>query len=120
MVKSLSHMLLSGVFIKGGFDAFMEPGGRVALVEKAGLPNPRLAVESNGVLMVVAGCMLALGIAPKLAASLLIISLVPTTVAGHPFWKEENAAPRKANLIQFLKNLGLIGGLLLILSEKKD
>jgi putative oxidoreductase len=120
MLKSLSHMLLSGIFIKGGFDAFMEPGGRVALVEKSALPNPRLAVELNGVVMVVGGSMLALGIAPKLAAGLLVGSLVPTTIVGHAFWKEENAASHEMPFIQFLKNLGLIGGLLLILREKKE
>ena len=36
----------------------------------------------------------------------------PTTLAGHAFWTESDARKRKANRIHFLKNLGLVGGLL--------
>jgi uncharacterized membrane protein YphA (DoxX/SURF4 family) len=64
--------------------------------------------------------MLALNIAPGLAAAALIASLVPTTLLGHPFWKEEQEAARNAQSLQFFKNLGLIRGLLLLLTQKKE
>ena len=47
---------------------------------------------------------------------MLAASLVPTTLAGHPFWampKEERAAHQT----HFLKNLGLLGGLLLAAAD---
>jgi hypothetical protein len=47
------------------------------------------------------------------AAVLLAGSLLPTTLAGHAFWKPETPADRAAQLTQFLKNVGLFGGLLL-------
>jgi uncharacterized membrane protein YphA (DoxX/SURF4 family) len=119
MFRAFSRWLLAGIFLKGGADAFVEPGGRVHGVAQAGLPNPRVAVELNGAAMVVGGAMLAFNIAPGLAAAALIGSLVPTTLVGHPFWKEEQEAARNAQYIQFLKNLGLIGGLLL-LTQKKE
>jgi putative oxidoreductase len=118
MLKQLGQILLAGIFIKGGADAFLQPGGRVDTVASAGLPNPKTAVELNGAAMVVGGTMLALDIAPRLAAAGLIGSLVPTTVIGHAFWKAEDEAARKAHLTHFLKNLGLLGGLLLIVIQK--
>lgn len=118
IVRSTGHLLLSGIFISGGAQAFLEPGGRVAKVAKAGLPEPKQAVEFNGVVMVIGGALLASGLAPKLAATLLIGSLIPTTIVGHAFWKENNEVGQKNQLTQFLKNLGLIGGLLLVLTEK--
>ena len=39
-------------------------------------------------------------------------------IVGHPFWKDEPGSAREHNAIQFLKNLGLIGGLLMVLTEK--
>jgi putative oxidoreductase len=119
MFRLLSQLLLAGIFIKGGADAFLEPGGRPDKVAEAGLPNPRVAVELNGVAMMVGGAMLALDIAPRLAAAALIGSLVPTTIVGHAFWKEEQEVARNAQQTQFLKNLGLIGGLLLLLTQKR-
>jgi putative oxidoreductase len=38
---------------------------------------------------------------------------VPTTLAGHPFWEKEDPADRRAHQIHFLKNIGMLGGLLL-------
>jgi len=95
IAKSLGHLLLSGIFISGGAQAFMEPGGRVSKVADAGLPEPKQAVELNGAAMVIGGALLGSGIAPKLAATILIGSLVPTTIVGHAFWKEENEVGRK-------------------------
>ena len=118
MLRTLGHLLLSGIFISGGWAAFSQPGGRPTKVAEAGIPEPELAVELNGALMVIGGTMLGLGIAPKVAATMLIGSMVPTTIVGHAFWKEETGPGRQNHLTQFLKNLGLIGGLLMVLTEK--
>ena len=71
----------------------------------------------NGVAQMAGGAALATGILPRAAATGLIASLVPTTLAGHAFWKEEDPAVRGRQLGQFLKNLGVIGGLLVYLSR---
>src|SRR6266702_5331155 len=114
MFKSHGHLLLAGIFISGGTNTFMSPESRAIKVAKAGIPNPKGAAMLNGATMVVAGTALACDFAPKLAAAVLIGTLVPTTFVGHPFWKEETVAGRKNQLTQFFKNLGLIGGLVLV------
>lgn len=115
MLKTLSHVLLSGIFISGGATAFLQPGYRVDKVSNAGIPAAKQAVELNGAAMMVAGVMLALGIAPRLAALVLLGCIVPTTVVGHAFWAEEPGASRQMQQTQFLKNLGLMGGLLMVI-----
>ncbi len=118
ILRSASQLLLSGIFISGGAQAFIEPGGRVKKVAEAGIQESERAVELNGAVMVVGGVLLASEVAPRLAATLLIGSLIPTTIVGHAFWKEDNEVGRKNQLTQFFKNLGLLGGLLLVLIEK--
>ncbi len=115
MVRSLGQVCLSGIFILGGANAFAQPGPRTDKVANAGIPAPKQAVTLNGAAMVIGGTALALNIFPKLAAFLLIGVLIPTTLVGHPFWKEESESARKMQQTQFLKNLGLIGGLLLVI-----
>ena len=44
-------------------------------------------------------------------------SLVPTTLAGHRFWEEEDDAARAQQTFQFLKNLAMFGGLLMIIEH---
>jgi putative oxidoreductase len=117
MIRSLSHMLMSGIFISGGAAAFANPGGRANKVADAGIPAPEQAVELNGAAMVLGGVLLGLDLMPKVAATILLGTLVPTTFVGHSFWKEESEAARKGQLTQFFKNLGLIGALLDVLAE---
>jgi putative oxidoreductase len=97
---------------------FLKPGGRVTIVANAGIPAPEQAVVLNGAAMVVGGTALALGFAPKLAAIILLGTMIPTTLVGHAFWKEEDQAKFQNQLTQFYKNLGLIGGILLVIAEK--
>ena len=63
--------------------------------------------------MLAGGALLATGRVPRLASTLLAGSLVPTTIAGHPFWRETDPVKKQQQRVQFLKNLGLLGGLLL-------
>lgn len=122
MIRRLARPLLAAVFVTGGLDALRRPGGRVEaaapistkLSEVAGTPDdPELMVRANGATMAAAGLMLATGRFPRLASSLLSASLVPTTVVGHPFWTESDPQARNLQKIQFMKNLGLLGGVLL-------
>ena len=48
MLKTLGHLFVSGIFITGGWDAFLKPGGRVTKVSNACLPEPEKAVVLNG------------------------------------------------------------------------
>jgi putative oxidoreductase len=116
-VRRIGQLSLSIIFIAGGWDAARSPGARPAKVAALGLTQPELLVRANGVVMVVAGSVLALGRWPRSAAAVLVSSLVPTSVVGHPFWQETTPSGRVAQQVHFLKNLGLFGGLLLVLAE---
>jgi len=56
---------------------------------------------------------LATGRMPRLAATVLAASMVPTTLAGHAFWKAETPEERKRQILQFAKNVSVTGGLVL-------
>ena len=115
--RRVGQALLSAVFVKSGLEVARSPGPRVDKAAKLGLPNPEVAVRANGAAMVVGGAALAFNKAPRLAALGLIGSLIPTTLAGHPFWALEGAE-RKQQEIHFLKNVGLAGGLVLVLRRR--
>lgn len=111
IVRTLARGLLAAPFVVLGYEAAADPGGRVDLAAALGVPNPELAVRANGAAMAAGGAALGLGVLPRLAAAGLAVSMVPTTLAGHAFWQDDDPGVRKGNRIQFLKNLGLVGGL---------
>lgn len=119
-VQVLARGLLGLPFIVLGWDAAREPGGRIDRVAALGVPQPELAVRVNGYAMATAGTALALGVAPRLAAAVLVATLVPTTWAGHRFWEHSEPQQRTGQRIHFLKNLAMIGGLLLVAVRSGD
>ena len=124
-VRTVARGLLAAIFIRGGWDAFNNPDRHVSTaksvtdrlapaLDAVGLPtDTRTLVRLNGAAQIVGGVMLATNTAVRPAAFTLIGSLVPTTVAGHDFWTSDDPAQKAGHRIHFLKNLGLIGGLLL-------
>lgn len=122
VVRRIARPMLAAMFISGGLDSLRHPAAKAekaapvvnAIAQPLGLPDdPELMVRANGAAMVAAGGMLALGKLPRLSSLVLVGTLVPTTIAGHPFWQAEDKATRAQQTTQFLKNLGLLGGLLL-------
>lgn len=121
LVRGLARALTGASYAVLGYGALQAPGGRVdtasstlAQMRKV-LPLPdddESLVRANGAVQVVAGAFLGLGILPRLSALTLAGSLVPTTVAGHPFWAIDDPAQRAAQRTQFLKNMAMLGGLL--------
>jgi uncharacterized membrane protein YphA (DoxX/SURF4 family) len=119
--------LIASIFIRGGLDAVMNPEGKVKKAEKVSGPIARRVtvlpddtetlVRLNGVTQVLAGAAMSLGIFRRLSAAVLIGTLIPTTLAGHRFWEELDDDARNQQITQFAKNLGLLGGLLLIVTE---
>lgn len=125
-VRTAARSMLAAIFVIQGWSAFRDPA---KLAGKAQPVTDRLAprlkavhpslptdaetlVRINGAAQVTGGILLATGRATTPAALLLAGSLVPTTLAGHAFWDIDDPAERNQQRINFLKNLGLIGGLL--------
>ncbi|MEU4566154.1 DoxX family protein [Micromonospora sp. NPDC023956] len=130
-VRSLARVLLSGIFLASGVQQLRNPAQFTAqakpvtdrltpLLEQTGGSLPSDAetlVRANGAAQMAGGLMLATGHLTRPAALLLAGSLVPTTVAGHPFWTHDDPATRTNHQVHFLKNLGLLGGLLLAAAD---
>ena len=116
--------MLAGVFIASGLDVLANPEPRakaakrvvdlVASVVPFAPADPVDAVRLNAAVHLGAGVLLAAGVMSRLAATALAVSMVPTTVAGHPFWEIEDPVKRVQQRTQFLKNLGILGGLLVV------
>ena len=128
MVRRLARLLLAAIFVESGVDILRHPDKRVliatpfleSLTQKVGdsLPervptDPATLVRLDATVKLVAGLGLALGRFPRLSALVLAADLVPTTLAAHAFWALDDPADRARQRTQFLKNLGLMGGLLI-------
>ena len=126
LVGVVARALMAPVFIRGGInqvkkaprlapsvDATMEEYGIEVSVSGEEL------VKLNGIGMAAAGGTLALGVFPRISALALAGLLVPTTMVGQAFWKEEDERKRSARLSGALSNAAIIGGLLLVATRRR-
>jgi len=123
LTRRIARPLLASVFIADGIDSIRDPERRAKAAQAVTVPlvrrvpalpdDPELLVQINGAVQVGAGVLLAVGRLRRLAALALIVSIVPTTYAAHRFWEEEDEELRAEQKVHFLKNVGLLGGLVL-------
>jgi putative oxidoreductase len=126
-VRTIARPMLASIFVAQGLETLQHPeivAPRAEPVVKRmsdmvpALPSEsEQAVRVNGAIQVAAGTLLGLGWFPRLSALTLAGTLVPTTLAGHAFWAEDDAATRKQQRIHFLKNLAMLGGLLIAAAD---
>jgi uncharacterized membrane protein YphA (DoxX/SURF4 family) len=118
-----ARALIGSTFVALSYGAWREPGARVG---KAAPVLARLrtmvpfipesdedAVRLNAAVQTAAGIALTVGVAPRLASTALLASLIPTTIAGHAFWKITDPATRRGQRMHFQKNAAMLGGLIL-------
>ena len=127
--RMIARPLLASMFVVGGVNALRnasdyaikakEVTDRLVPLAKRALPqapipeDPATLVRINAVVHIGAGAALATGHFPRLASTALAATLVPTTLAGHQFWNESDPALKANHRVHFLKNLSMLGGLLL-------
>lgn len=118
LLRMLTRAAIGVPFIVLGYDAVKTPGMRVKMATDFGIPEEygEAAVRANGAAMVLGGASVATGVLPLIGGAAVVGSMIPTTLAGHSFWKDTDPAKKKANTIQFFKNLGMVGGLLAVVT----
>jgi len=128
-IRLIARPMLASVFFVGAASALknapkLAPKASrvtekvVPLAQRAapGVPiptDPVTIVRANAVLQIGAAAALATGRMPRLSSTVLAVSLLPTTMAGHAFWREQDPALRNTQRLNFFKGVSLVGGLLI-------
>lgn len=115
LVALVGRILLVAIFpVSGWFKLVVNgPAGTAGYFEKLGAPMPEVAVWVAIIAEFVLPLLVVLGVKTRWAAIGLILYVIGTSIIGHRFWE---AAPPAyfGQLMSFMKNLCMIGGLLLV------
>jgi len=79
-----------------------------------GVPMPNILVPLSGILAALGGLSILLGYKTRIGAWLIVAFLVPVTFMMHAFWKETDPMQQQMQMGNFMKNLSLMGGALII------
>jgi putative oxidoreductase len=124
LLARVARPLLAAVSVANGVETLINPKPKIEATTpllargQEMLPNkapvdPALIVQGGAAVKIAAGLMMGLGWAPRIAATVLAVDLIPSTVTENPFSAAGSPDARKARQEHFLSNCGLLGGLLL-------
>lgn len=109
----VGRILLGLIFVLSGFQKLMGFSGVVGNITGKGLPMPEVLAVLTVAIELGAGLLLVIGLKARWAAFLLFLFIIPVTLTFHNFWSMEGAQ-YAMNKIQFLKNVSIMGGMLLV------
>ncbi|MCW2607636.1 MAG: hypothetical protein JWO60_2329 [Frankiales bacterium] len=114
--RLLARPMLAAIFVSSGVSGLKDPSYAAHVAREAGLSEPEKLAKVHAGTNLVGGLALATGRFPRVAALGLAAGMVPTTFLGHAFWSAP-ADQKQMQQINFFKNLGLIGGLLIAAAD---
>jgi uncharacterized membrane protein YphA (DoxX/SURF4 family) len=112
----VGRVLLGLYFVRAGVNHLRHSGMLTGYAASKGVPMPKLAVPASGLLMLLGGLGVLLGYMTTWAVGALVLFLVPTTLMMHQFWKVADPMTRMGEEINFYKNMGLTGAILMLLA----
>jgi putative oxidoreductase len=103
------RLIFGGFFVYNGINHFQN---RTKLAQYAGskkVPSPDLMVMASGAGLIVGGASILLGIKPKLGAAAIVGFLAGVSPIMHDFWRVQDPNQRMNEMVNFSKNLALLG-----------
>lgn len=115
-------MLLVGRLLFGGYFVYSGLGHLQGLkmlsgyVASKGVPSPSLLVVLSGLQLLLGGLSVIFGLYPTWGLTAIAIFLVIVTPVMHRYWQLTDPMQRMGELVNFTKNLALLGAALALMA----
>lgn len=99
-----------------GWNHFKNLESSTGYARSKGVPWPKASVIVTGLMMFLGGLGILLGVYVQCAVFLLVLFLLGTLVKMHRYWEVSDSMARMGEHINFWKNVGLMGAILMLLA----
>lgn len=115
IINIIGQILFGGYFVWNGIKHFKDHSSYKMYATAMGVPMPGVAVYFTGLLLFLGGLGVLFNVFKLVSLILLAVFLIPVTFKMHAFWKISDAQQKSSEMISFLKNLALLGAVLLMM-----
>ncbi|HEU5409736.1 MAG TPA: DoxX family protein [Candidatus Acidoferrales bacterium] len=113
VIPLIGRILISVIFLFSGYGKLTSFSGSAAFLASKHFPIPSAMLVGAIIVEIIGGLCLVFGFHARIAAFIMFLYLIPATLVFHNFWALQGAA-RSDNEIHFLKNIAIMGGLLMV------
>jgi putative oxidoreductase len=107
--------LMALLFLVAGIRKAMAYAGTVSFFTTLGLPMPEVVAPLVMAIEIGGGLALLIGLQTRAVAAMLALFTLGSALIGHKFWAAD-AAQFNAQLNNFLKNIAIVGGFLVMIA----
>jgi putative oxidoreductase len=112
----IGRICLSAIFILSGLGKFVDYPTTAAYMASKGMTLIPVFLYGAGLIELIGGLSILLGFMARWGAALLMVYLIPVTFIFHSFWNVSVPAMATIEMIMFMKNLAIFGGLWFVIS----
>jgi putative oxidoreductase len=118
LLSLVGRVMLCAIFLLSAVGNKITDFGGVAEVMKGqGMPLPQAMLASAIGFLIVGSVMVVVGYKARIGAFLLLLFLALATFYFHDFWEVADAQARENQFNHFMKNLSIMGAMVLILAN---
>jgi uncharacterized membrane protein YphA (DoxX/SURF4 family) len=111
----LGRTIFGGFFAYSGINHLQNSEGMAQYASVKGVPAAQQAVQATGAMLLAGGLSIMAGLKPRQGLAMIVAFLVPVSLKMHRFWEEQDPQKRQTEMIQFMKNMALVGASLALL-----
>ena len=108
----LGRIMFAAIFVAAAPGHFIP--ATIQAAASHGVPMASFLVPLSGIIAFAGGLSVMIGYKARLGAWLLVLFLVPVTIAMHNFWAVQDATMAQTQQAMFMKNIALMGGALMV------
>jgi putative oxidoreductase len=105
----VGRIIFGGFFLYSGIKNLRQRKSLAQFVGSKHVPAAQLAVDATGAALIAGGASILLGVKPRLGAAAVMGFLAGVSPIMHDFWNVEDPEKRMGEMINFTKNMALLG-----------
>ena len=111
----IARVMISFIFLYEAYDSIKYFGATKEVMNDYGITwNQDFLLSASILVLILGGVLILMGYRSGFGATLLLLYWIPVTFVVHSFWNDAEQF-RRAESMEFMKNIAIIGGLLMIL-----
>lgn len=111
----IGRLVFGGFFLYNGINHLKQRKQLAQYAETKNVPKAEAVVAATGVVLIAGGASILLGVKPKLGTAAIAGFLAGVSPVMHNFWTVEEPQQRMNEMINFSKNMALLGSALALM-----
>lgn len=112
----IGRIILGVYYLFNASNHFFRLGMMSGYAASKGVPATKLFVVVTGILLLVGGVSILLGVRPDVGIIALVAFFLPVSFIMHNFWAVQDPMARMMEMVNFTKNMALMGSALMFLA----